>query len=432
MGLDVGTSGAKGVVFAPDGSHLARARRPLPPLETRERAAWQRLDRVVEAAEAVLTKLLAQCRPATSPVRVALATQRDTLVLLDRAHRPLTPLLSWADRRDRTYPSIWHALEASGEDRLLERSAYARSLASYLSERWTGRAAESTSTLPRHLKGEALDALREREGDPVELPEIVPPGTEVGTTEGGASLHQAAGDKNCELLGMGVDGEGRAGLSLGSAVSLGMLSAGRPEAVPGTVATPAARDGRWNVETGLTAGMRGREILERWFGAGGHIGPELDPDVVVVPYFEGALDRPEGRLLIWGLGEDRTPERCLRGWRQGVVAELRRLRPRLEEAAGAGVETVRLGGGGSREPAWARLVADAFDVPVELVPGEKGWEGCRGAALAVLGEKGWDGASSPPPSLSRRIRTVEPDPEGREAWERYATRYAAFAAAAGG
>lgn len=429
LGLDVGTSAAKGALFAADGTVLSRVRRPLPPLRTDGAAAWQPLEEVAEAAEAALRELLGEAGGAAG---VALTTQRDTLILLDGDRRPLTPLISWADRRDRAHPSIWHALGSSREARLLEEAAHARSLASLLCERWTGRAAESESTLSRHLHGSALEALRERTGGRVGLPEIVPPGSGVGSLDAGPTLHQAAGDKNCELLAMDVDRPGRAGLSLGSAVSLGVLASGRPEDVPGTVATAAALEGRWNVETGLTAGMRGGDVLEDWFGPSTEVVSGLDPDVVVVPYFEGALDRPHGRLLIWGLEGDDPAARCRRGWRQGVVAELRRLRPRLEEAAGAEVESVRVGGGGSREPGWARLLADALAVPVEVDAEEGGWEGCRGAVLAVLRRARPDHTPATVPPREARVRTVEPDPEGRSAWERYAERYEALAAAAAG
>jgi len=418
VGLDLGTTIAKAAAFDARGVQVAGSRVPMPPLVTQGQGAWQETGPILEAAVSALEAL--ELAPG-SVALVALTGQRDTSLLVDGAGHPVTPLLSWRDTRGVGHPSLWDVLLE--EEPALRRTARgARSLTSWLAEAWTGHPAETLATLPVSLQGgswtrlEALLPPGAVPGTPL-LPTLVPIGAPLaplgpGLPDAfrGVPFHLTAGDKNCEYLAMGIDGPGRGGISLGSAISFGILSSHRGEAPPavprGVVPIRGALAERWNLETGLLGGMDGRSWLEGILApgptgtgsAGGAIGPGAGPsrdvpwvdDLWCLPHFAGALDHAGATGTLVGLREGVTPGDVLQAWMQGVAGELRRLRPLLEEAGGEPLSQVVVGGGGAGDDEggrWGPLLALALTLPVEVV--DDPWTGCRGAVLTTLsGESG--------------------------------------------
>lgn len=444
VGVDVGTSAVKAALFGPGGEVRSRSVRDLPGIETRGAAAWQPLEPVARAAEGALDdlELAGEGVAGGGTELVALTAQRDTAVLLDRAGRPCSELISWRDGRAAEAGSLWDALAGEDPD-LPTRLGAVRALPSFLSERWTGRALETPASLSMHLRAPARRRLADVAGGPdaVDVPEVRPLGEasapirpDRGTpgTLGGVPLHVTAGDKNCEMLAHGVRCPGRAFLSLGSAVSLGTLAAAGAAGSDGPAyRSPAALRGRRNVEVGLVGGLDGSGALPGSREAEPRPDGRLRPDVWCVPYFRGALDAPGARALVAGLGEETDSGAMEQAWAQGVVAELRRLRPGLESASGAALEGVAVGGGGGAAPGWARLVADALDLPARRTPdpcaGARGavaavlLEEAPGRAEALLGEHRWG-----------RGEWLEPDPPAVGRWDRYFTTYAALSRCARG
>jgi sugar (pentulose or hexulose) kinase len=383
LGLDVGTTWVRAALWRgpPVGPPLAGARLPLPPLEPWRGLPVQDVEELARAAEAALASLGLGRAAGVGPageggIRVALTTQRDTLLLADFEGHPLTPLLSWRERRHLEDPEARRRLLASCPDLSRGRPL---SLERWLLHRW-------------------------RRGLPV-------PGLE------GAQVEFAGGDKNCEYLALGADPgrPSRAVVSLGSAITLGVALAGRrpPPPVPGTVISPMAGSPEvsrfggeeagappargWNVETGILSGMPGLGQAAALAGVAAWEGPI--PEVperewVCVPWFGGALDDPEARGGVRTAGArgpdpdrltpDRlTPDRLARAWAQGVATELARLAPSVEAVSGTRIREVRVTGGGvARGPAvWEDLLTAALARPVRVV--EDPWAGCRGAVMAL-------------------------------------------------
>jgi len=387
VGLDLGTSSIRAAAWRPDGSLLATAERTSPPLQSwrglQVQEPRQLLATATEVLAALAPALAAERRDlaaADAVPRLAFTAQRDTLLLLPPrsgdgggAPSPVTPLLSWRERRHLEDPDLRRAL-LSGEPGVSDGAAHARPLAlqDWVLECWGA-------------------------GVPLE-------GFE------GARLRFAGGDKNCEYLAMGVHpgAPGVGAVSLGSAISLGMATGGErpPEPVPGVVITGmAGGTPGWNVETGILSGMGGRGLAARlagvqpWSGAlpGADDPPEEEagPGIRIVPHFGGALDdlearpqfqRPDGTPLDPATARAAgllTSESVARAWAEGVAWELSRLRPRLEQVAGRPLAELRLAGGGARDPAWIPLLERGMGLPVTEVGGA--FAGCRGAVIAA----GW-------------------------------------------
>jgi len=101
LGIDVGTSGARAMVFARDRSEVGAARAPLTsshPLPDRAEqdaaALWETVRSVVAAA---LTD--AGCSP-DDLASVGITTQRSSIVIWDRATgEPVAPMVLWNDLR---------------------------------------------------------------------------------------------------------------------------------------------------------------------------------------------------------------------------------------------------------------------------------------------------------------------------------------------
>lgn len=383
LGIDVGTSGVKVAAFDDDGTVIRAVRAPMPPLHTEGRAVTQDCGAVIDTIENAVRDVADALD--TAPAFAALCVQRDTAVLLDARLRPVTDLVSWRDSRYIEYGTLWDALAARMPETLRD-ARRARSLTSLLTERWTNFAVETPGTKPRHLADDAGRRLRRL------LPHAdVPLEIDVAAASGrthldvalpaGIPLHPTSGDKNAELLGAGVREPGVAGLSLGSAISLGTVVPGvYPESGPGRVITHAALPDAWNVETGLLFGMT---TLDEWRRETGIAdlapAPDWEWDLRFVPESAGALDGQAVAATMDGIDEDTAPARACRAWAQGVACELARLLPCLERDAP--IRTITLYGGAA-DTTWQRLFADVLDRPVRLL--QDPWCGARGAVAAVL------------------------------------------------
>ncbi len=394
--IDVGTSFVKGARFSEDGTRHLEVVQPMPPLE---RASGGVVEQSLPRIRAIARSVRDRLAGPGALAGIALTTQRDTVATGDR-------LVSWMDGRDPAGP-LWDSLQQSAPREPVS------GLPGALLLDWTGRAAETDAAWSSRVRVDVLKARGLAVCDRVEL------GQPAGRWNG-IPCYPTAGDKNCALFANGASA-GVAGLSLGSAVSLGIRTThDRLAPLPGAFISTGAT-GHRDVETGVIAGMSARGALQRWFGEDA-VGDPSDgdgwvDDLWVLPLFAGALDRPATGAVV-GL-TPRTPSRAIvQAWRQGVVAELARLRGVVEAVGRAHIARVRLSGGGAVD-GWATLVANGLSVPVDRVHGA--WAGCRGAVDAVRVARGLD----PLPPVET-FATVEPDAAGVKRFRAWNKRYTAL------
>jgi sugar (pentulose or hexulose) kinase len=367
VGLDLGTAWAKAALWGPDGERIAQARVAMPPVE----GGLQDASGIWEAATQALCGL-----PLRGVVHLAITTQRDTILWIDAAGRPVSPLLSWRVRAALEDPVRRAELLAGWgvTDRPNDPEARPIPLEAWILECWTQ-------------------------------------GQKIGDGTLGRVIH-AGGDKNCEYAALGVDParSGVAALSLGSAIAMGMAtprspapSEAPPPLPPGVVANAGHTVSGapvWHLETGILSGMDGLDLalsmagLPPW-SAGIIAAPSLPadgrpaaPQLRITPHFGGALDDPDAlpRLFWEPAREDLdpdpdpaalTPEQVARAWAEGVVAELVRLQPRLEAAAGHPITELHVCGGGVETGDWGTWLGRGLGIPVHVHPDP--WLGCAGA-----------------------------------------------------
>jgi len=402
VGLDVGTSGVKGIALSRDGEILARAEEPYPLSTPQPGWAEQDPDDWQRAAEAVLAQL--------PEGTLGLSGQMHGLVVLGDGGRPLRPAILWNDQR--TAAECAEIEERIGLERLIELTGN-RALTGFTAPKllWLRRHEPETYAGIRHvllpkdyvrfrLTGErAIDAAdasgtllfdvaRRRWSDDVlaalEVPEAwLPPVHE--STEIGAAGDQAAG-----ALGVGIAAPGPLSVVLGtSGVVFAASTEYRPEpearlhtfchAVPGTwhamgVMLSAAGSLAWLRDA--VGGAPYDELVAE--AAAWEPGAE---GVLFQPYLAGERTPhadPDARAAFTGLSLRHDRGALARAVLEGVAYGLR---DSLELLRAVGVEATagRVSGGGARGELWVKIVASVLGLPLERTQADEG--AAFGAAL---------------------------------------------------
>ena len=451
IGIDVGTSGVKGVAISPRGEVLATAEEAYP-LSTPQ-PGWSEQDpeHWWRAAQACLARL------PDGPI--GYSGQMHGLVTLDAEERVLRPAILWNDQR--TAAECAEIEERIGLARLVELTGnraltgftapkllwlrkhepdvYARIAhillpKDYVRLRLEGEhaidAADASGTLlfdvaRRRWSDEVLDAL--------ELPRAwLPPVSESTEIAG-------AGDQAAGALGVGIDAPGPLSVALGtSGVVFGVLPAYRadPEArlhtfchaVPGTwhamgVMLSAAGSLRW-----LRDVVGGEEHTlvdeaEAW--------PAGAEGALFLPYLTGERTPhadPGARAAFIGLTIRNDRGALARAVLEGVAYGLRDSLLLLREL-GFAPTTGRVSGGGARSRLWTEIVATVLGIPLERTAVDEG--AAFGAALLAGVRSGrFANAHEAVAECVRVTRRVEPNPTWtpvyEEGYERFRAAYPAL------
>ncbi|MEV8538978.1 FGGY-family carbohydrate kinase [Streptomyces sp. NPDC051572] len=422
VGIDVGTSTVKAAAFDGSGRELAVAARPVG-LSMRGGFVEQDMDEVYGAVVAVLDELTAGV---DGPFELAgLTGQGDGVWLVDGDGRPVRAAASWMDGRahelldqwlaDGTFETVFRrtgsamfpgcpgpllAWLAAHEPASLDAAATALYCKDMVFQRLTGARATtdvSDASMPfldprtRSYDNGVVEllGLTRRRGllapvaDPVATAETRGEGLPTGTR-----IANGPYDLPACALGAGVtepgDGLLIVGTCLASLVATTELdlsgepaglyiSLDRPghwlRAMPAMVGT-AALD--WVLST---TGVRHEEVDGLLAAT-----PPGANGVRVLPYFAPSGERapfvePRLRAELTGVSLESTPADLIRATCEGIGYAARHC---LEAAGLTG--SLAVCGGGTRSPAWMRLLADVLGRPLRVVEGEVG---ARGAVLAA-------------------------------------------------
>ncbi|MEU8988436.1 FGGY-family carbohydrate kinase [Streptomyces sp. NPDC048558] len=447
VGIDVGTSTVKAAAFDSAGRELAVAARPVD-LALHGGFVEQDMAEVYAAVVAVLNEVISR-----TPEQIELAGltgQGDGVWLVDADGLPVRPAASWMDGRahelvdrwlaDGTFETVFRrtggamfpgspgpllAWLDSHEPKALDAARAAVYCKDMVFQRLTGAAPTtdvSDASMPfldprtRTYDNRVVEllGLAHRRGllapvsDPVAIAQTrgegLPPGTRIAN--GPYDLPACA-------LGAGVTSPGDGLLIVGTCLAslvattdldltgepAGLyINTDRPghwlRAMPAMVGT-AALD--WVLST---TGVRHEEVdgllAETPPGAHG---------VRVLPYFAPSGERapfvePRLRAELTGVSLESTRADLVRATCEGIGFAARHC---LEAAGLTG--TLAVCGGGTRSPAWMRLLADVLGRPLRVVEGEVG---ARGAVLAAAERYG---VALDAEAWTRPTVVVEPDGE---------------------
>ena len=404
VGLDVGTTGVKGLALSPEGDVLARAEYNYP-LST-SRPGWAEQD--PNAWLHLGITALADLGEATA---VGFSGQMHGLVVLDARDRVIRPAILWNDQR--TAAECAEIEERVGLQRLIELTGN-RALTGFTAPKllWLRKHEPESYArirhilLPKdyvrlHVSGERaidvtdasgtllFDVAQRRWSDEMlealEIPgEWLPPVYESPEIAG-------AGDQAAGALGVGVDRPGAISIVLGtSGVVFAVLPAyeAEPEArvhvfchaVPGVwhtmgVMLSAAGALRWfrdAVASAVSYDELTREAEQVEPGADG---------ILFLPYLTGERTPhadPDARAAFVGLEARHGRGALVRAVLEGVAYGLRDSLELLRRL-GLRAESARVSGGGARSRLWLEIVASVLGLPLELTAAEEG--AAYGAAL---------------------------------------------------
>ncbi len=471
VGIDVGTSGVKGLAIDHAGVVLASAEQCYP-LST-PHSGWSEQDPEDwwRATEMVLTKLR---ETAGVPAGIGLSGQMHGLVTLDARDRALRPAILWNDQR--TARECAEIERTIGLERLIaltgnralpgftapkllwlrhnEPDVYGRiaRLAlpkDYVRLRLCGEHAtdvsDASGTLLLDVAGrrwsEAM--IGELGLDHAWLPRALESPTVSGHTRDGIAVAAGAGDQAAGAIGVGVDRPGPASVVLGtSGVVFAALEhfASDPQArvhafchaVPGSwhamgVMLSAAGSLRW-LRDAAAPGVAYDELL-----AAASAWPAGVEGMLFLPYLAGERTPhadPDARGAFTGLSIRHDRGALVRAVLEGVAFGLRDSLDLLRELGGR-PSYGRVSGGGARGELWPRIVASVLELPLERVAVDEG--AAFGAAiLGGVAAGMWPDVRAAVAQTVKPRERIEPVDEWVATYTEQRERYRALYPALGG
>jgi xylulokinase len=471
IGLDLGTSGLKGVAVAASGAVLARGSARYPTHAPAAGACEQDPRDWLSALVAVAGQLR-QIVPAARWRGIGLSGMIPTLVTVGADGTPRGPAITWQDSRaddwgerfrERCGPEDLYRQtgqwvdgryllpmfgRVAGEDP--GRGRATRTLLSakdYLFYWLTGEVATDPSTAAGFgcyelMTGRWNEAAREAaaalagpaRGAPPALPPVIPatacrplrPAAAAELGCGPVPVCLGAADSVLGALGLGVREPGQIAYIAGtSTVILGVTDQPVLDPQHRFLVTPLAQEGRWGLEMDLLATGSAVRWLADLLGGGrteaavlalaAGVAPGAAP--VILPYLspgeQGALWDPRLRGAVVGLSLGHGAAHLARGLVSGIVLESRRCLAVLDEAGSFG-RVLQVAGGSAADPAFRADLADASRRSVAM-PGDDDTDySARGAALITA----WavDGAW-PPDAGPAAGQLAEPDEDRAQQWD---------------
>ncbi|MBK9710004.1 MAG: carbohydrate kinase [Kouleothrix sp.] len=469
LGIDIGTTNCKALVFDTSGRQRAGASAPTPTL--RPRPGWAEYDpqALWEAAVAVVRQALGQVDPAR--VRgVAVASMAEAGLLVDSAGQPACPVVAWFDSRSDPQYRRW--IEQVGADTFLSvvgnrpnpifsvfkliwlrdhaPEAYASAarwlhVADYIAFRLCGAQATDYSLATRTM---LFDLPRLRWSDAVVaaaglrrdlLPEALPAGVRIGGVTApaaaatglplGTAVAIGGHDHSCGALAAGVREQGVALDSMGTAepaflpldslrldpsggwagFSLGAhVSRGKYYAAKGIRTSGAAVDwaGRL-LDFGDAAGSETERMQ-----AAAALAPAGSRGVLFLPRLA-----PIDRGAFVGLTADAGTAELARAVYEGLAYEWRSNLELIERSLGLRAATVKLIGGGARVPLWVQIKADVLGRPLRVLDMKES-VALGAALLAGLAAGVYTDEAEAVAAVRHQERIVEPDAARTAFYER--------------
>ncbi|MHB1628024.1 MAG: xylulokinase [Bacilli bacterium] len=411
--IDLGSTACKAVLFSGTGATLATASVSYPTWHPDHVRAEQHPDDWWQATTKAVRRAMEEAceRGSIHVAMIALTSQRETLLPLDRGGRPLHSAMLWMDTRgvervreavyDRGYPiREWTGLVPSASyfagkihwlnrhhPDIAERTAVYVQPKDYMLYRMSGVLATDRSLASRTLLYNIItqdwqEELLEffgvaRSG----LPEVYPSNACVArvkaetAAEWGIAEHTpillGGGDRQCEVLGSGIE-HGEVMEATGTTSNIA-CAVDNPAQYASDRMTCSAHvlENEWILEQGMSTTGAVVDWLHSLIAAGNDF-PGIDDAIqksspgasglIAFPFFMGARAprwNPNAQGAILGLTLSHRREDIYRAILEGVSYELRYAIQTYEQI-GVPVRRIRLIGGGARLKSWNQLKADIY------------------------------------------------------------------------
>lgn len=467
IGLDLGTSGLKGILIGEDQTVVAEATAPLTVSRPHEGWSEQAPSDWITAAETVLDVLAAK---GLGSVRgIGLSGHMHGATILDDGDEVLRPCILWNDTRSheeaaeldddpmfrrltgnivfpgftapklvwvqRHEPHIWDKVA-----KVLLPKDYLRL---WLTGEHVGEMSDAagTSWLDTARRDWSDDLLSATGLSRAQMPRLVEGSQVSGTLREalanrwglpkGVVVAGGGGDNAASGVGVGVVRAGEAFVSLGTSGVLFAANDGyQPDPATAVHTFCHALPDTWHQMGVILAATDALNWYANLVGTDaarltGELGELKAPGkTVFLPYLGGErtpLNSASVRGAFTGLEHATDRQAATRAVLEGVTYAIRDSRDALA-ATGTKLEHLLAVGGGSRSDYWLKLIATALDCPVQLpVAGDFG--GAFGAAR--LGLMAATGAGSEIATLPQIARVIDPDPSLKDAFDAGHARFRA-------
>jgi xylulokinase len=427
IGVDCSTQSTKAVLFDVQGNVLREARWSYQFSSPHNGWAEQDAGKLWEALCDTL-KTLNNDLPARHILGIAIAYQRETFVLLDKAGNVLRPAILWLDQRSlnevreieqdiggeqfqRITGKILNTLPSLPKLKWIQNNEpdiYAQcdkfcDVGAYINYRLTGAVTSpfsgaDTTGLFELQKRDWSDDLLDYVGlSRKNMPEVVPAGECVGVLKAstavqtglpeGLPVYAAGGDGQVFAVGTGSLSRDTVALSLGTSVVWGVHgSTYRTSSHFRTMMS--CQPGTYYFESAIIAGSQ----TVKWFvdnmGAGEsaearaqNTQPEtlfedkirdIDPGcegLITLPYWRGVMNpynSPGARGATLGWSDYHTRYHFYRSILEGIAFELHSVMTGYEETLQVRPRTISIGSGGARSTVWPQIISDVTGMGVEI------------------------------------------------------------------
>ncbi len=478
IGLDVGTTGTKAMLFSASGSLIAHAYRGYP-LSTPQ-VGWseQNAEDWWQAVRDTVMELCADEKIARNVKAISLSLQGGTIVPVDGEFNPLRPAIVWNDIRcqeereaflqevgpaEEMYrltgwdllaglPALAVRWIKKHEPAVFEKTAMFLSVPDYVSVKMTGVPAIDPSDAginqfsdilsgTYHEKLLAFSGIREEQ-----LPKILPSGTPIGHLTVAAAeelglttdtiLVAGAHDQYAVALGAGATEDGDILIGSGTCWVVTAIS-DQPDFTSGLSQSVAAVPGKWGSLQSLSSGGICLDWLRNHVGQMSYeeINREItsrkaaEEGLYFFPFSGKSGDTTRFQTAGF-VGLDLSHDRysMARAVMEGVVFQTRWMMEAFR--AKPGEKGIILAGGASKSKAWAQMAADIFGLPVRITAAAD--LACVGAAvLAGVGCGLFANAQEGCKRLAMQEQTFLPDLAQAEIYDQAYKRYKKIAKAMG-
>ena len=474
LGLDLGTSGLKGVLVAGDGRILGSAARPYP--VSTPAPGWSEQDPAdwIAALEQVVADLRAAHPEFASLRAIAVSGQMHGATLLDRDGQVLRPCILWNDTRAHAQAA---ALDGQAPFRAIsgnvvfpgftapklvwlrdtDPAMFARVTqvllpAAFLNRYLTGEAvgdhsdASGTGWLDTGMRAWSPDLLSLGAMRPAQMPRLVAGSAPAGQVRadlarawglrGPVIVAGGAGDNAAAALGLGLVANGAGAVSLGtSGVVMALRDRYSPAPETAVHTFCHALDGQWLQMGVMLAATDALNWLARLTGHGAaqlvaELGPTLRAPGAVrfQPYLSGERtphNTPHLRAGFAGIGAATDRAALTQAVLEGVSFGLRDCLGALQDA-GAAPQALIATGGGARSEYWLALLASVLNLPLLCPEGAAEGAALGAARLAMLADRGAPADVLRPPA---GLHPILPDPALVDAFAAAHARFRADAQA---
>lgn len=410
LGIDLGTTGCKSILFSKLGKIIAESYIEYPLIYTKEGYIEQDADLWWSLVKKVIRDTVKSSEVAPNEIAaLSVSSQGIAFVAVDKEGKTLCNAISWLDTRATAQSDFLQ--ENFGDKTIFERTGkrispnYSLSKIMWLKENrqdiyrrtWkflmgldfltyklTGEIVTDHSmasgTMAYNLRDKAwdLEILRGCGIDREKFPKISYLGTIVGNVlqdiarEIGLSAETlvilGAQDQKCSVIGSGIK-EGICAVSLGTATAITTI--GNEPMIDPDMRIPcfALDEGRWVLEAVITTAgvslkwMKNIIFADKSYDEMNEIVetvPAGSGDVWFYPHLEGAASpfwKPDAKGFIYGIGLTTSSGEILRALYEGIAYQIRSNIEVLEQL-NTQINEIHIFGGGSKSSIWCKIIAD--------------------------------------------------------------------------